>query len=57
LTLVKPHLDVEFPDYTEIILRAIDQPMKIRDGVHGVQITDLTLCPRRKIFEIVNLAP
>jgi len=25
--------------------------MKIRDGV---QITDLTLCPRRKIFEIVN---
>jgi hypothetical protein len=25
--------------------------MKVRDGV---QITDLTLCPRRKIFEIVN---
>jgi hypothetical protein len=25
--------------------------MKIRDGV---QITDLTICPRRKIFEIVN---
>ena len=25
--------------------------MKNRDGV---QITDLTLCPRRKIFEIVN---
>jgi hypothetical protein len=42
---------MQIPDYTEIILKAIDQPMKIRDGV---QITDLTLCPRRKIFEIVN---
>jgi hypothetical protein len=42
---------MQIPDYTEIILKAIDQPIKIRDGV---QITDLTLCPRRKIFEIVN---
>jgi CRISPR/Cas system-associated exonuclease Cas4 (RecB family) len=51
LTLPPPDVDIQFPDYTEIILKAIDQPMKVRDGV---QITDLTLCPRRKIFEIVN---
>ncbi|GEM_PF-1238739 len=51
LTLPPPDVGIQFPDYTEIILKAIDQPMKIREGV---QITDLTLCPRRKIFEIVN---
>jgi hypothetical protein len=51
MTLPPPDVDIQIPDYTDIILKAIDQPMKIRDGV---QITDLTLCPRRKIFEIVN---
>jgi|SRR5712692_9679770 len=50
-TLHPADADTQIPDYTEIILKAIDQPMRIRDGV---RITDLTLCPRRKIFEIIN---
>jgi hypothetical protein len=50
LTLANPYFD-ELPDYSEIILKAIDQPTKVQDGV---KITDLTLCPRRKIFETVN---
>src|SRR5215469_4478183 len=40
-----------FPDYAEIIMKAIEQPMILRNGV---RITDLTLCPRQKVFEIVN---
>jgi hypothetical protein len=51
LTLSEPEAETGFPDYSEIIMKAIWQPMKLKDGV---QITDLTLCPRKKIFEIVS---
>lgn len=38
----------KFPDYAEIILKALEQPMDY------VKVTDRILCPRQKIFEIVN---
>jgi hypothetical protein len=51
LILSEPEAEAGFPDYAEIITKAIGQTVKLKDGV---QITDLTLCPRKKIFEIVN---
>jgi hypothetical protein len=41
----------ELPHYEEIVLDAITEPPKLRNGV---KITDITTCCRLKIFEIVN---
>jgi hypothetical protein len=44
-------IEKKLPDYGRIILEAITEPPKIRNGV---KITDITTCCRLKIFEIVN---
>lgn len=51
MTLAVSDAKSAFPDYEEIIIKAIESPARLREDV---RITDLTLCPRKKVFEIVN---
>ena len=42
------------PRYGEIVLKALTQSPKIRDGI---QITELNLCHRQKIFQLKDPKP
>jgi hypothetical protein len=39
------------PDFTGTILQTMSEPSKIRDGV---RITDIIMCDRQKLFQIIN---
>jgi hypothetical protein len=43
--------DKGLPRYGEIVLKALTQPPKIREGV---QITEINLCDRQKIFQLTK---
>jgi hypothetical protein len=44
-------IDRGLPHYGELVLRALTQSRKVREGV---QITDINLCHRQKIFELIK---